>query len=884
MRAALLLISMIANTNRPEMAGAFCQSIQSMLRTTIRYCQTILFVLLQACAGDGALAQDGNTGLHLNFNDHWRFTRLESSAPATPAIRAKGLYDSNRTDFSSQFLNEYVRVSGAASVDVVRAELRAAQEAHAREYPAIAAKAWQDVTLPHSATIEPIGGPTWQGVSYYRKTFAVPVAWREKRIVIEFEGAMQQSDVWLNGRLVRQHKGGYTPFSADLSAMLAYGKDNELVVRLDNHAGADFPPGKDLQKNGYTYWSGLYRSVRLHVGNWVHISDAVMADQPGGGGVFFRTPEVGAERARAIVKTHVVNQGDATATLAVRQTLLDATGATVLEQLSAAHVVNRGGDVHIVQEFTLDRPALWHPDHPSLYTLRTSLLAGGKAVDQIEQKVGFRHLAFDAKAGFSINGQPLYLVGTNRHQDYPYIGVALSKQSQYRDMLKIKQAGYNAVRLAHYPQDPAVYEAADELGLMLIDCIPGWQFFNNNEIFKQRALRDIRDMIHRDRNHPSIILWEANLNESYPADEFRMLSHQLAHEELPAGEYFTTGETYGAKHTTWDVPMNNWYESPDGVFRDTTERRQDVQPGSPSIIKEYADWEFGGPSSTTRSSRASGEQAMLQGLWNTLWHHNADRANHASTVGDFTWAMYDNYISGDDRVLEWGTADYFRLPKFTSYLFPSQADPAKAPFLFIANWWAPGSAKRKVVVLGNTETVVLKVNGRKVGEQGPDHGPDTPYGKAESGGRPFDGGNASHLAHPPTTFNDVPFEAGELTAQGFVGGVLVAEAVVRTPTVPVALRIAADVGGKAFEADGADAIFVHVALVDANGTVACLDNTSVVNLQVDRGARIVGPGSVKVHGGIASFLVQSASRLPGAVRLRASSDHVKPGLAQVSME
>lgn len=856
------------------------------MKMIIRYIQAIGFLLLHAGAVHVAQASDRDTGLHLNFNEHWRFTRLASAALGAPSGRPSGLYDAHRTDFSSQFLNEYVRANGAASVEVVRMELRAAHEAHAREYPAIPAKAWQDVTLPHSATIEPIGGTTstWEGVAYYKKSFAVPANWRGKRIVIEFEGAMQQSDVWLNGRLVTQHKGGYTPFSADLSAMLAYGKTNDLVVRLDNRAGPDFPPGKDLKKNGFTYWSGLYRSVYLHVGNPIHISDPVMADRVGGGGVFFRTPEVSAERARALVQTHVVNQSNAKATVTVRQTLLDATGATVLQQLSAGQVVAHDGDVHITQAFTLDHPALWHPDHPSLYTLRTTLLADGREVDQLEQRVGFRHLAFDAKDGFSINGQALYLVGTNRHQDYPYIGVALSKQAQYRDMLKIKQAGYNAVRLAHYPQDPAVYEAADELGLMLIDCIPGWQFFNNNDIFKQRALRDIRDMIHRDRNHPSIILWEANLNESYPPDDFRMLSHQIAHEELPVGEYFTTGETYGAKHTTWDVPMNNWFDSADGVFRDTTERRQDVQPGSPSIIKEYADWEFGGPSSTTRSSRVGGEQAMLQGLWNTLWHHNADRANHASTVGDFTWAMYDNYVSGDNRVFEWGTDDYFRLPKFTSYLFRSQVDPAKAPTLFIANWWAPGSDRRKVVVLGNTETVVLKVNGRKVAEQVPDHGPDTPYGKGESGGAPFDGGNVSHLAHPTTTFNDVPFEAGELRAQGYVGGVLVAETVVRTPAAPVALRIEADVGGKTLKADGADAIFVHAALVDANGTVACLDNTSVVTLQVGKGVRIVGPGSVKVRGGIASFLVQSASHTPGVVRLRATSGHVKQGAVQVSME
>ncbi|MGY0036728.1 glycoside hydrolase family 2 TIM barrel-domain containing protein [Pedobacter sp. NJ-S-72] len=168
--------------------------------------------------------------------------------------------------------------------------------------------------------------------------------------------------------------------------------------------------------------------------------------------------------------------------------------------------------------------------------------------DNIQQRVGFRKLIFSYTEGFSVNGEPMKLIGVNRHQDYPYLGNALSDDAQYRDLKKIKEAGFNTIRLSHYPQSPALYDAADELGLMLLDNIPGWQFFNNNDIFKQRVYRDIQDMIHRDRNHPSVVLWEANLNESYPPDDFRIACHELVHKELPSGEYFTTGETYGAKH------------------------------------------------------------------------------------------------------------------------------------------------------------------------------------------------------------------------------------------------------------------------------------------------------------------------------------------------
>jgi len=824
----------------------------------------------------------------INFNYDWSFIRLESDSLRSAATeKQKSLYDKNRTDFASQFLNEYIQSAGAGASDEMKKEVEKAISVFSNEYPAIKLKQWSKVILPHTAVIEPLQSkePNWEGVCYYRKIFKVD-KFKGKNLTIEFEGAMQQSDVWLNGQLVLQHKGGYTPFSVDLTNLVNYNEPNEIIVRLDNRPDKDFPVGKDQKRNGFTYWSGIYRSIFLHVTNPVHISDAVKANITAGGGIFFRTPEVTKTRATALVKTNVVNKGNISTKIKVRQILLDASGKIVKESSSGLQDLLKGGDIHIEQEFVIENPSLWHPDYPYLYTLKTTVYSDDKAVDEIMQRVGFRKLTFSRSEGFKINGEPLYLVGTNRHQDYPYLGVALSKNAQYRDMKKIKEAGYNTVRLAHYPQDPAIYEAADELGIMLLDGIPGWQFFNNSDIFTQRVFRDIRDMIHRDRNHPSIILWEANLNESYPPDDFRIQSNTLTHEELPPGEYFTVGETYGAKHTTWDVAMNNWYDPQDSIFRNTTERIQDVQPKQPGLIKEYSDWEFGAWSSTTRSSRATGEKSMLQALWNTLWEHNANIVNYAPyTTGDFTWAMYDNYISNDRKLYEWGTNDYFRLPKFTNYFFRSQLDPYKEiagiennqPAVFIANWWTPETAKEKVVVLSNCDQIILKVNGKIVGEQLPDHGPDTFYGVPDRGGNPFDGGNCRHLSHPPFTFNDIVFESGELKAEGYIQGVKVAEQIVRTPENPVALKMEADFSGKPLKADGADAIFIHASITDKNGTVACLDNSTEVEFIVTGAAGIVGPTVVKARGGIASALVQSNSLKPGKINILAKGKGLKDG-------
>ena len=823
--------------------------------------------------------------LKINFNHDWQFTRLDSNKTNQEQVsNVKTMYDTNRNDFSSQFLNEYITSGGNASVQIQK-EVEKGLADFKREYPSIVNGKWEAVNLPHTAKIEPLesGINQWEGVCYYRKSFSIPAQYKGKKLTIAFEGAMQQSDVWINGKMVCQHKGGYTPFSVDLTGLIDYEKVNNLVVRLNNSAGKDFPVGKSLKKMGFNYWSGIYRSVFMYITDPVHITDALKVNKVAGGGVFFRTPVVTKDSAIILIKTNVLNENTRNTKITVKQQLKDKIGRIVATHLSPIANLEKGKDLDVTQQFKLLNPERWSPDSPTLYSLETTVFADGKLVDVVNQRVGIRKLSF-TKEGFKINDIPVYLTGTNRHQDYPYIGNALSKDAQYRDMKKIKESGFNCVRLSHYPQDPAVYEAADELGLMLLNSIPGWQFFNNNDLFKQRVYRDIRDMIHRDRNHASIVLWEANLNESYPSDAFRIKCHEIAHEELPVGEYFTVGETYGAKTTHWDVAMNNWIDPKDGIFRNTYERVQDVQPESPGIIKEYADWEYGGLQSTTRCTRVNGEKAMLQALWNTQWEHNSDIGNYGPrTVGDCTWAMFDNNCGGEKNMQEWGIGDIFRIMKFTHFLFRSQLKPFQPiagvdnanPVVFMANWWTdkPENSKEQVIVYSNCDKIVLSINGKKVGEKSPDNGPDTPYGAFDKGGdHPFDGGNCIHLLHPPFTFNDIPFHKGELKAEGFIHNKKVSEQVVNTPQVPDHIKMEVDLCGRSFRADGADAVFVYATLVDAKGSVSCLDNSSVVEFTVTGGAKIVGPVKVKVRGGIATALVQSDSLTPANVLVTAKTD------------
>ena len=818
----------------------------------------------------------------INFNYGWQFYKFKSNDTVP---KQQGLYDTARKGFLSQFTNEYVKdaVSKPAR-DAIQKEWEKARTDFYTEYSLITEKNWQKITLPHTANIEPlVAGPfMWQGIAYYRKQFWVDRKNAGKIITIAFEGAMQQADVWLNGKLLVQHKGGYTPFYLECSNHLFYNKPNEIIIRMDSRAGPDFPVGKSLLKNGFNYWSGIYRNVSMVITGPIHITNAVQERKKMGGGVFFLTPVVTKDSALSLIKTHYINESNQCQKVQIKQVLLSPGGNRVGMQVSAYTDLKKGEACSLEQEIQVKHPLLWSTDHPFLYTLQTILLEDGVEKDRVEQRVGFRKFRFSREKGFELNGEYLQLVGVNRHQDYPYIGNALSDAAQYRDMKKIKEAGFNTVRLSHYPQSPAVYAAADELGLLLLDAIPGWQFFNNKDIFRERVFRDIEDMIRRDRNHPSILLWEANLNESYPPDSFRMACHQLVHAELPAGEYFTVGETYGAKHTEWDVAMANWYDDKDTIFRNTYERVQDVQPGAPSFIKEYGDWEYGGVESTTRGTRANGETALLRGLWNILWEHNTN-LNYAGITGDAIWAMYDNNIPAETRNYEWGVADYFRLPKFIAPLFRSQLEPYRkiagivdnSPYLYIANWWTSRQGKGKVVVLSNCDSVVLKVNGKIVGKQRPDHGPTTAYGLFDKGGAdPFDGGNCVNFKHPPYTFKEIKYEAGELKAEGYIHGKKVREQFVYTPESPERIMLKADYSGKLLKADKADAIFVYATLVDKNNTVECLDNETEIIFSVSGGVKITGPSKVKVRGGIASVLLQSATVVPDKVELFAEAKNM----------
>jgi beta-galactosidase len=771
----------------------------------------------------------------------------------------------NGTSFSSQFNQENVKGKKLPADSVKAIEIREALKGFENEYPQITGLKWQEVSLPQPARYEQELNPgvnQFTGICYYRKHFVVPANYKQKHLYLRFEGAMQTATVWVNGKLVTQHQGGYLPFIVQLDNYVNKANQNEIIVRLDNRDNANVPPGKPLATLGFLYWSGIYRDVWLIATNPVHITDPTDANTIAGGGVFARCENISSKRADVIVKTQISNTAsDKASSVIVKQTLIKIRNKTQLQVSTREFEINKNDVKDVEQKITVPTPDLWSPDQPHLYQLRTEIWSDGRLIDNYSQKIGIRKLSYTRSEGFKLNDKPLRIVGTNRHQDCPFIGNALSDAAQYRDLKRIKEAGINFVRLSHYPQDPSVYKICDSLGIMLGDPIPGWQFFNHSEIFENRVFSDIREMIRRDRNHPSIIMWEVSLNETYPADTFRIRSSEIAHEEYPGDNFFTAGDTYAAKQTKWDVPFNSW--------NDPFGRPQDVQPQSPGFVREYGDYEFGGSSSTTRVNRSNGEKALLQNAWNFQWEHNLLRgpAYYPWTIGDATWAFFDGFESFSKATSDWGMMDVYRLPKFSYYFFKSQLDPNAAAFgagnksmVYIANWWTQTNKPESVVVYSNCDEVALYINGKLIRKQHPDSGPDTDYGDFEKGGNPFDGGNSTHLSHPPFTFKNINWEKREVKAIGLIRGKKVTEQTVRTPMAATNLKLIADTQGKPLTANGADVIFVHAQITDSNGTIMCLDNETSVNFSISNNGKIIGPATVKARGGIASILIRANNK------------------------
>jgi len=744
-------------------------------------------------------------------------------------------------------------------------------------------KDWFAVTIPHTMRLEKKhngGGDIYQGIGWYRRYFRIPTSNKNKKIEVYFDGVQSSCEVFLNGEKVKTHYGGYIGFVVDLTNKIKFGKDNVLAVRVSNMDDPLTPPGKPLTKMDFNYYGGIYRNVKMRVTNKIYISDPLQANKVAGGGVFITYPKVNKKSAELHIKTHVVNQTELKTTSKLHTLLKDHKGTIVAEGKSITTI--DGNSDHVFEQLLIIKnPNLWHPDHPYLYEVDSRLYTKEQLSDTKSTNAGIRTFSFKSPEGiadgFYINGEKLYLRGANRHQSYQNIGDAASSSMQYRDALQLKKGGFNAVRAAHYPASTEFLDACDKLGLLVIECEPGWQFYNNHPTFITRTHEQVRAMIRRDRNHPSIFLWETSLNESPSPKHWAKEIVQIAHEEMPGDQMFTADDFEAHGKEFYDVSYK--VTNPDG---------SDPMPKMPFITREWGDTWLANPETEDglRTSRIYTQKGLLAVCkirqdnlnGNSYWDHGKLDANPRIS-GHFLWS-YNDYPRGYDSITAFtGVVDIDRYEKHSYYqLKAMQAanNTVYGPMVYIASSNNNPQQDTSIVVFSNCDAVKFYRNNKFIKKITRFENSKTAPAIVAKGGSPY------------YTFNLKTYQPGTLMAEGIINNKVVCTTIVKTPGEPHHLEIeVADAGLKPI-ANGSDMVPYYIKVCDKNGNT--VTNTKpyqsyTVQTEVSGAGALIGAniprihiGTQKTEGGIGYGIIRISEK-PGDIIITAKSKGLKPAKA-----
>ncbi len=697
------------------------------------------------------------------------------------------------------------------------------------------------VSLPHANTVlsEHKGGDfmaqieKYRFVSWYRRHFAMPENFRGKRVSVNFEGVATVADVYVNGNFVGGHKGAYTGFSLDITDLLNFDGDNVIAVRVDSTKRQDVPPeGGDVD---YCLFGGIVRGVTMTVTEKLYVENA-----------FLKTPFSEHGGVKITCQADVKNDFDEDRLIKVETLLYDASGKEAARAISEEKCVPAHASVTVAHETAeIENPRLWSVDEPYLYTVHVNVLENGKITDAYKTRIGLRDIKF-TDTGFFLNGKKLKLRGVNRHEQWPWQGRAVPAKLQIRDADLVKATGFNAVRCSHYPQAPAFLTRCDEIGLIVFEEAPGWQHVGD-DAWRAIYKKNIEEMILRDRNHPSIVTWGVRVNESWDDNALYTETSALAKSLDP------TRPTHG-------VRRNENYDSTEDIEDIFCANYQYPQTPrfSPFIVTEHS-WEhwndgFGLPQAT--DAQAAEFTKSFADVVNYYYGNEL-------CLGGFAWSMFDynnevNYTR-TGHVFYSGMYDIFRLDKPVSHFYSAQKAPNEGVELYIANYWTPGSPSN-VEVYSNCDEVELFVNGNSAGRIRPNAYLNAP--------------------HPAFVFKNVEFEAGELSAVGYINGKEAAHAERKTPKNAARLALIPDY--KSLTADGADMTSVTIELLDEDGTRLPYDGRKV-NITVDGAAVFIGENPIELEGGRAAFLVRSRYGETGKAVCTASAEGVEDGKCEMSV-
>lgn len=700
---------------------------------------------------------------------------------------------------------------------------------------------FQRVTVPHSNIRLPwhsFDDKAFQFVSVYRRRFKLPAEAQGRRVFVDFEGVMTASKVWINGVALGEYRGGYTPFSFELTEHINWAGENLLAVEVDSRERADIPPFGNVVD--YLTFGGIYREVALRLVNPTYLENIFAQPQD----VLSARPGLDVVCRLASDKKSMESGWTLEATLFDGEKLV----------AKAAQPVPAGEDAwnapQTIHFAPLDGIELWELKHPKLYTVDVRLLKNGVAADNLESRIGFREAKFTAE-GFKLNGKAVKLRGLDRHQTFPWVGQAMPGRVQRRDALILRQElKCNIVRTSHYPQSRHFLDACDAIGLLVLEEIPGWQHIGDLA-WQDLAVDNVGRMIRRDWNHPSIVLWGVRINESPDNHDFYTRTNQLAHQLDP------TRQTGG---------IRNRYESEllEDVFTLNDFGFPLREPNHPC----YLNTEFAGHTYPTKTID-NVERLREHTLRHVRVHDQvASKAQYAGAIGwcAFDYNTHKSFGSGD-RICYHGIMDIFRTPKPAAGFYRSQCDPDEEVVLEPNFHFAEGdenSNLTKALVSSNCEHLKFYVDDKLLVEADPMR---TEY---------------PHLKYPPFQVDlahQVNIEHwGNLRIEGYRNGQLAITKTLSGSGVDAKFELKAD--ETQLVADGADATRVVFRVTDEFGAPRPFAN-SAIQLEVVGPAEILGDNPFGLVGGVGAVWIR-AFEVTGKVEVRAT--HPFLGIRKVELE
>lgn len=746
---------------------------------------------------------------------------------------------------------------------------------------------WSVVSLPHGIEYLPTeasGCINYQGVVWYRKHFKLDNALKGKKLFLHFEAIMGKSRIYVNGKQLTEHYGGYLPIVVDITDVANWSGENIIAVWSDNSDDKSYPPGKAQRVLDYTYFGGIYRDCWLISHNKVHITDPNYENITADGGLFVAYDNVSDTSADILLKAHIRNANKATFKGSLIYELQSSDGNTVAT-LKSRIAIKGGAAMTYARKIKVTNPELWTPDTPTLYNLYVRVIdQSGKTIDGYRRRIGIRSIEFRGKAGFFLNGKHYNepLIGANRHQDFAVVGNAVANSAHWRDAKKLRDLGMRVIRNAHCPQDPAFMDACDELGLFVIDNVPGWQFWNKDPKFEQYIYSDIRHLVRRDRNHPCVWFWEPTLNETRFPATFADNALAVVAEEYPYKGAYSSYDVEARTKSNVVYPIQ--YTHPTiGNGSIYAGKSLNLRNDVTYFTREFGDCvdDWNSHNSPSRVARNWGEHAMLvqaQHYANPPYQYTSlDVLYRAfpAHIGGCLWHSFDHQRGYHPDPFYGGVADIFRQPKYSYYMFMAQRPSSKqenrlyqtGPMVYIAHEMTPFSPK-DVTVYSNCDEVRLTFNAG---------GKTWTYRKPKSNGG---------MPSPIITFKDAyDFMADKelcrkkrqkdvyLLAEGLINGEVVATHTVRPARRPSKVVLWLDNEGNDLKADGSDFTTVIAAIADRDGNIKRLNNY-YIKFHIEGEGRILGSAGelanpAPVKWGTAPIVVQSTLK-PGKIRITAS--------------